>query len=183
MIAYIDGGARGNPGPAAYAVVVEATEGKPLESFSGFLGEATNNEAEYRGLLAALEYAHEQRVRDLKVVSDSELLVRQIRRAYKVKSQALKPLYDRAVEMIARLESFSIVHVPRERNREADRLVNETLDAAVAGKEMRPAANRTATPREIIRARARYAQGALRFRDPLPLGEGEEVEVDIHRKS
>jgi ribonuclease HI len=129
MVAHIDGGARGNPGPAAYGVVLASAEGKPEQTLSGFLGEATNNEAEYQGLLAALEYAVAHGVRRLKLFSDSELLVRQIRGEYKVKSVGLKPLHERARELIARLESFRISHVPREQNREADRLVNETLDA------------------------------------------------------
>ena len=129
LVAHIDGGARGNPGPAAYGVIVATPDGKPLAKLSEFLGEATNNEAEYAGLLAALEYAAHHRARSLKVISDSELLVRQIRGEYKVKSGGLKPLFQQARGLIARLESFSIAHVPREQNREADRLVNKTLDA------------------------------------------------------
>jgi len=129
MVAHIDGGARGNPGPAAYGVVLATAAGKTEKTLSGFLGEATNNEAEYRGLLAALDYAVEHGIRKLRLFSDSELLVRQMRGEYKVKSDGLKPLHQRARELIARLESFRISHVPREQNREADRLVNETLDA------------------------------------------------------
>ena len=128
-VAHIDGGARGNPGPAAYGVVMSTASGKLEKTLSGFLGKATNNEAEYRGLLAVLEYAVEHGIRKLKLFSDSELLVRQIRGEYKVKSDGLKPLHERAGELIARLESFRISHVPREQNRDADRLVNETLDA------------------------------------------------------
>jgi ribonuclease HI len=100
-----------------------------VEEISKYLGETTNNEAEYAGLLAALEYAVQNGASNLKVISDSELLVRQIRGEYKVKSAGLKPMYQQAKVLIAHLESFSIAHVRREQNREADRLVNQTLDA------------------------------------------------------
>jgi GxxExxY protein len=129
-VMHIDGGARGNPGPAACAVVVAAADGAPLHSFSRYLGETTNNVAEYRALLAALEYALEHRYLRLKVVSDSELLVRQMQGRYKVKSADLKPLREQARGLIDRLGAFSIEHVRREANREADRLVNQALDTA-----------------------------------------------------
>ena len=129
LVAHIDGGARGNPGPAAFAVIVKTPEGKVVKQISEFLGATTNNVAEYAGLLAALEYAVGHGAKSLKVISDSELLVRQIRGEYKVKSDGLKPLFRQAKGLIAHLESFSIAHVRREQNREADRLVNQTLDA------------------------------------------------------
>jgi ribonuclease HI len=128
IIAFTDGGARGNPGPAAYGVVFQSSDGKVVAERSKYLGETTNNEAEYRGLLAALEYALAHHVQSLKVFSDSELMVRQILKQYKVKSGGLKPLYDCAVEMIARIPSFCIAHIRREQNREADRLVNRAID-------------------------------------------------------
>jgi probable phosphoglycerate mutase len=130
IVAYTDGGARGNPGPAAYGVVIQSADGRVLDELRKYLGETTNNEAEYQGLLAALEYALAHDVRSLSVFSDSELLVRQILKQYKVKSGGLRPLYERAQEMIRRLDSFTIAHVRREHNQEADRLVNETLDRA-----------------------------------------------------
>src|SRR5439155_4882447 len=130
IIAHIDGGSRGNPGPAAYAVVLEAADGARLGSFSKFLGRATNNFAEYQGLLAALEYALAHDYRRLRVESDSELLVRQVQGRYKVKSPDLRPLWEQARRMIDRFEAFSIRHVPREQNTDADRLVNKVLDAA-----------------------------------------------------
>lgn len=130
IIAHIDGASRGNPGLAAYGVVIKTADGKTLEGFRRFLGRATNNTAEYQALVAVLEYALKHNRRRLNVVSDSELLVRQIQGSYKVKSPGLKLLHDRARQMIARLESFSIRHVPREHNREADRLANEALDSA-----------------------------------------------------
>lgn len=128
LVAYTDGGARGNPGPAAYGVVIQSPDGKVVDELAEYLGDATNNEAEYQGLLAALEYALAHRAQSLKVFSDSELMVRQILKQYKVKSGGLRPLYDQAQEMAAQIPSFRIAHVRREQNREADRLVNRAID-------------------------------------------------------
>ncbi len=130
IVAHVDGGSRGNPGPAAYGVVIEGAGGAPVAKLSKFLGRATNNVAEYQGLLAALEYALEYHHPRLRVLTDSELMARQLEGRYKVKSRDLKPLFERARGMILRLEHFSIRHVPREKNAEADRLVNQALDAA-----------------------------------------------------
>ena len=127
-VAYIDGGARGNPGPAAYGVVIRTPEGKTLAELGQYLGIQTNNYAEYSGLLAALEYAQKQNLTGLKVFSDSELLVKQIKGQYKVKHPVLQTLYARANEITRRLQHFSIQHVLRSYNRDADRLVNEVLD-------------------------------------------------------
>lgn len=180
VVMHIDGASRGNPGPAAYAVVVQAVEGTPLATFSKHLGRATNNVAEYEGLLAALGYALRHHHLRLKVISDSELLVRQVQGTYKVKSADLKPLHGRARQMIERLETFSIEHVRREQNREADRLVNEALDAAEARKA--PAESRPA-PVPILRATATYQHGILKLHAALPLAEGEDVELEIRRKN
>jgi GxxExxY protein len=128
LVLRIDGGARGNPGPAACAVVVESPEGERLDAFSRTLGRATNNVAEYHALLAALEDAVERGAKSVKVFSDSELLVRQVQGAYKVRHPDLKPLHARAKDLIARFDRFNIQHVPREQNREADRLLNQALD-------------------------------------------------------
>jgi ribonuclease HI len=130
VIARIDGASRGNPGPASYGVVFESGEGARIGTLCKSIGHTTNNVAEYHGLLAALEYALEHNFRRMKVLSDSELMARQIQGAYKVKSPDLKPLYERARSAIARLESFSIEHVRREHNREADKLANKALDGA-----------------------------------------------------
>ena len=130
VVAHIDGASRGNPGPAAYGVVIESEDGTPLATCSKTLGHTTNNVAEYHGLLAALEYAVERKIRRLKVLTDSELLARQIQGVYKVRSPDLKPLHDRARSAIAQLESFTIQHVRREQNSEADRLANLALDDA-----------------------------------------------------
>jgi probable phosphoglycerate mutase len=180
--ARIDGGSRGNPGPAAYGVVVQTADGKPLQELSKCIGEATNNEAEYRGLLAALEYALSSGITRLKVVSDSELLVRQMQGRYKVKNKGLKVLFQQAQGMIARLDSFKIQHVLREQNREADRLVNEALDAAGGIRSATASVGSETTARRPIRVTATYHGGLLKLQGPLSLVEGEEVQVQIHRK-
>jgi ribonuclease HI len=128
-VAHIDGASRGNPGPASCAVVIEAG-GHRVTAFAQYLGRATNNFAEYQALLSALTYGLEHQQRRMQVESDSELLVRQIQGIYKIKSPDLKPLAERARELIGRYESFSIKHVRREQNREADRLANQSLDDA-----------------------------------------------------
>ncbi len=129
-IAYIDGGSRGNPGVAGYGVAIQAEDGEPLASLSEGLGTRTNNFAEYSALVAALEYGQAHGYEGMRIFADSELLVRQINGLYKVKSVDLKPLYDHAQGLISRLRSFSIQHVPREQNREADRLANLAMDGA-----------------------------------------------------
>ena len=126
--ANIDGGARGNPGPAAYGVIIRNGQGEVLAELGEYLGIQTNNVAEYSGLLAALDWASREKMSSLKVLSDSELLVRQMRGQYKVKNPALKELFDRAQAMVRRLEHFAIEHVRREANRDADRMVNQVLD-------------------------------------------------------
>jgi ribonuclease HI len=129
IIANIDGGARGNPGPAAYGVVIRNAQGEVLQEWGEYLGLQTNNVAEYSGLLAALDYAVEKKYPSLKVLSDSELLVRQMHGQYKVKNSALRELFGRAQALVRRLQQFSVEHVPRDRNKEADRLVNQVLDS------------------------------------------------------
>jgi ribonuclease HI len=128
LIAYSDGGARGNPGPSGYGVVIQDQSGKKIAALSEYLGHQTNNFAEYQGLIAALEYAVKHGHKALKVISDSELLVRQIKGIYKVKNAALKDLHARAKELIAQLDWFSIGHVLRGHNQEADELANAAMD-------------------------------------------------------
>jgi ribonuclease HI len=128
LVAFIDGGARGNPGPAGYGVVVQDESRKKVAALSEYLGHQTNNFAEYQGLIAALEYAVANGHKALKVISDSELLVRQIKGIYKVNNLALRDLHGRAKELIARLAWFSIGHVLRGHNEEADRLANAAMD-------------------------------------------------------
>ena len=128
LIAYTDGGARGNPGPAGYGVVIKDESGREVAALSQYLGHQTNNFAEYQGLIAALEYAVKHGPKALKLVSDSELLVNQIKGYYKVKSPTLADLHARAKELIAQLDWFSIGHAVREHNQEADRLANAAMD-------------------------------------------------------
>jgi ribonuclease HI len=131
--ANIDGGARGNPGPAAYGVVVRDARGEIIAELSDYLGIQTNNYAEYSGLLAALDFAVREKHSSLKVLSDSELLVRQMQGRYKVKSPGLIDLYDRARSLVRKLDHFSIDHVLRHYNKEADALVNQVLDSRGRG--------------------------------------------------
>jgi ribonuclease HI len=131
--ANIDGGARGNPGPAAYGVVVRNARGEIIAELAEYLGHQTNNFAEYSGLLAALDYAVREHHLSLKVLSDSELLVKQMKGQYRVKNPGLLELYERARALVRKLESFSIEHVLREYNREADALVNKVLDNRTKG--------------------------------------------------
>jgi len=125
-----DGGARGNPGPAAYGYVLEAEDGTVLDARGDTIGVATNNVAEYRALLAGLESALERQVDELEVVSDSELLVNQMQGKYKVKSSNLRELVDEAQALARQFASIRYTAVRREHNELADRLVNEALDSA-----------------------------------------------------
>lgn len=128
LIAHIDGGARGNPGPAGYGVAVADSSGKSIAELSEYIGHKSNNVAEYSGLLGALSYCVKHNEPALKVISDSELMVKQLNGVYKVKSPDLKLLYDRAQTMIRQLEWFRAEHVLRAKNKDADRLANEAMD-------------------------------------------------------
>jgi ribonuclease HI len=128
VVAYIDGGARGNPGPAGYGVRVETPDGTLVEELHGALGIATNNVAEYNGLLAALQWAVDHDERQLQVRADSELLVKQMRGEYKVKHPGLQPLAARARLLCMQLDRVVFEHVRREQNAEADRLSNLAMD-------------------------------------------------------
>jgi probable phosphoglycerate mutase len=127
-----DGGARGNPGPAAYGYVLETEDGTVLAAHGEAIGTATNNVAEYRALVAGLEKALELQVDEVEVVSDSELVVKQMRGEYKVKNEALRDLSLQATRLARQLRSVSYTAVRREHNELADRLVNEALDASEA---------------------------------------------------
>ncbi|MBN2317376.1 MAG: phosphoribosylglycinamide formyltransferase [Sedimentisphaerales bacterium] len=128
IIAHIDGGSRGNPGPAAAGFVLTDRDGTPLLAKAFFLGRTTNNVAEYTSVIKALEGAGPLGAKRLSVFSDSELLVKQINGEYKVKSEQIRPLYQEAVHLLDQFKSWSVRHVPREKNKEADRLVNQALD-------------------------------------------------------
>jgi ribonuclease HI len=126
--AHCDGGARGNPGPAGYGALIQDDHGAVLAELSEFLGMRTNNYAEYSGLLGCLQYALDHHHPRLRVVSDSELMVKQIQGKYKVNSPDLKPLWQEARNRIAKLEAFEISHALRHKNKDADRLANEAMD-------------------------------------------------------
>jgi ribonuclease HI len=194
-VANIDGAARGNPGPASYAVVMRDPAGKIVLELAKRLGRETNNVAEYYGLIAALDFAINHGITALRIRSDSELLVRQMLGRYKVKSPDLKPLHERATRTSRQLSYFAIEHVRREMNREADALANVALDSgnvhpsthdssravspAVAGAEDRVAQiARDAAPVKL-KMRARFVRGVLVPLGPLNLPEGTEVSLDI----
>ena len=128
IVAHCDGGARGNPGPAGFGALIQDADGVVLAELSQFLGIQTNNFAEYSGLLAALDFALQNGHRRLRVISDSELMVKQIQGKYKVKSPILRPLFDLARKKIAQLEAFEITHALRHKNKDADRLANQAMD-------------------------------------------------------
>ena len=128
---FTDGGARGNPGPAAYGFVLESEDGTVLAAEGEAIGTATNNVAEYSGLIAGLQKAVELHVPEVEVVSDSELMVKQMRGEYRVKNEALRELYDEATALARRVGNVEYRHVRRAHNELADKLVNDALDAAV----------------------------------------------------
>jgi ribonuclease HI len=202
--ANIDGGSRGNPGPAAYGVVIRDAKGDVVARLKKYIGRMTNNVAEYYGLIAALDYVQSQGVKALRIESDSELLVKQMRGQYKVRSPELQPLYERARKMAAALESFRIDHVYREQNRDADALANEAMDEVEGGappKSLKSAKSPVATtagsataaagaaatqpksdqPRspvgEVRKIRARFRSGVLYLLEDVDLPDGVEVDV------
>jgi len=127
---HVDGGARGNPGPAAAAAVAATPDGQPLGESSAYIGEATNNVAEYRAVLLGLELARELGAHAVEVVNDSELVARQIGGEYKVKNPGLKPLFEETMRALRTFDRWAVRNVRREHNERADELVNEELDRA-----------------------------------------------------
>lgn len=186
LIAYVDGASRGNPGPASYGVVIQNRDGETTEKLSKFLGTATNNVAEWNGLVAALEYAASKHVHRLKVYCDSELVARQMQGRYRVQSPDLKPLFETARKLAGAIGEFSIQHVPRERNREADLLANQALDAAARGRfsQQQPGSPTQAIPEDRAQVFSAIAEaGKLRPLPPLPdLQEGAEYEVRLRKR-
>jgi len=176
--ANVDGGSRGNPGPAAYGVVVRDPRGEIVARLKKYIGKNTNNVAEYFGLIAALDYAQNHGVRALRVESDSELMVKQMRGQYKVKSEELKPLFERAKKMSQTFESFRINHVYREQNKEADALVNQALDETSGSGSAPSVKVEKPTGKDgTMRLIARYKDGVLQPYEALDLPEGTEVEL------
>jgi ribonuclease HI len=174
--ANIDGGSRGNPGPAAYGVVIRDGQGEIVAGLKKYIGQNTNNVAEYFGLIAALDYAQTHGIRALRVESDSELLVKQMRGQYKVKSGDLKPLFERAKKMSQTLEFFRIEHVLRIENRDADALVNQALDETSRSGSS-PAVDKPPVRENTMRLIARCQDGLLHPEEPLNLPDGTEVEI------
>jgi len=175
--ANIDGGSRGNPGPAAYGVVVRDPRGEIVARLKKYIGSNTNNVAEYFGLIAALDYAQNHGIRALRIDCDSELLVKQMRGQYKVKSGDLRPLFERAKKMLQGFESFRINHVYRDQNKEADALVNQALDETAGQNNATTAASKLSQKGGTMRLLARYQDGVLQPYDTLDLPEGAEVEL------
>jgi len=199
--ANIDGGSRGNPGPAAYGVIIRDGRGEIVAKLKKYIGRMTNNVAEYYGLIAAMDYAQSHGIRALRIESDSELLVKQMRGQYKVKSEDLRPLFERAQKMSKAFDSFRIEHVYREQNREADALANEALDETEGGKPKLPAPPKSESgaksetsaksqpsskteplgskpePRKV---QARFRGGVLYLLEDVELPDGMVVDVSIH---
>lgn len=185
LIAHSDGGARGNPGPAGYGVVIKDESGNKVAALSEYLGHQTNNFAEYQGLIAALEYTLENGPKALKVISDSELLVRQIKGIYKVKNLTLKDLHARAQELIARLDWFSIGHALREHNQEADTLANAAMDKGMGRVTRTPSSAGSGSTPLAIQGGEREFEGIVRDgKIELTTGafpEGTRVQVRVKR--
>ena len=131
VVVHVDGGARGNPGPAAVAAVASTPAGEPLAERNAYIGETTNNVAEYRALLLGLELARELGAAEVEVINDSELVARQIGGEYKVKHAGLRPLFAEAMAELRDFESWAVRPVRREQNARADELVNEALDGTL----------------------------------------------------
>jgi ribonuclease HI len=194
--ANIDGASRGNPGPASYAVILRDPSGKVILEFAKKLGRDTNNVAEYYALLAALDCATSRGIASLRIRSDSELLVRQMQGRYKVKSEDLKPLHERASKLVRQLSYCVFEHVPREMNRDADALANRALDESApvrnqahsSGDSHSAGASTGASPPSqqksaTRRIRARFINGAFVPSEPISLPEGTEVSLELRHPS
>ena len=141
--AHCDGGSRGNPGPSGYGAVIEDSLSRVVARLSGFLGHQTNNFAEYKGLLAVLAWALEHNVQRLRVVSDSELMVKQMKGQYKVSSPVLRPLWEEARRLAKSFDRFEMCHTLRGGNREADQLANQAMDE---GMRKKPSGSKVSEP-------------------------------------
>lgn len=150
ITAYCDGGSRGNPGPSGYGVYLEDEHGQKVDELYEFLGVKTNNFAEYSGLLASLEFALSEGYSRLRVVSDSELMVKQMQGKYRVNSPDLRPLYDEAKQRVAQLAGFRIEHVLRGKNKQADRLANLAMDEGTRKTVIRPRAAESTSTRATL---------------------------------
>jgi ribonuclease HI len=197
-IANIDGASRGNPGPASYAVILKDPSGKVIFQLGKKIGRQTNNVAEYYALLAALDYAVLHGIKALRIRSDSDLLVQQMRGRYRVKSADLKPLHERAVKLVRQLDYFAIEHIPREMNREADGLANQALDGGATRYEgahahsssltrvplepQEPAGSERHSPSKARTIRARFVNGMLVPSEPLDFPDGSDVILTVRKR-
>ena len=127
---HVDGGARGNPGPAGIGAVLAGPDGETVDTIASYIGEATNNVAEYQAMISGLELAIDRGITRLAIFSDSELIVRQPEGAYRVKNEGLRPSYQQAKSLLASLDEYELNSIPREANAHADELVNQALDEA-----------------------------------------------------
>lgn len=177
--AHCDGGSRGNPGPAGYGAVIESPSGQIVARLSEFLGIQTNNYAEYQGLLAVLRWASENKVAHLRVVSDSELMVNQMKGRYKVASPVLRPLFEEARKLTRQISGFEMSHTLRGGNKEADQLANDAMDRGM-GKKPAPAGVRPSnTPKPQERLEGYVKNGVVHLLEgELPEG----TFVIVHRK-
>ncbi len=139
IIAYTDGGSRGNPGPAAAAFSLSNNDGKTLLAKAFFLQQTTNNVAEYTAVIKALQHLKQFNPNQITIFCDSELLVKQLNGQYKVKSEQLRPLFRQAVHLLKQFKSSKIIHIPREKNKQADKLVNQALNLQQDIEIVRPA--------------------------------------------
>ena len=157
--AHCDGGSRGNPGPSGYGAVIQDPHGHVVARLSEYLGKQTNNYAEYSGLLAVLAWALEHNAKRLRVVSDSELMVKQMKGLYKVASPGLRPLWEEAKRRARQLERFEMRHTLRGGNQEADRLANEAMDKGMRKTSTQTAGSESARPAQP--ALEGYVQGGV----------------------
>ena len=183
ITAYCDGGSRGNPGPAGYGVYIETQDGQRVAELSEYLGKTTNNVAEYSGLLAAIDFAVKNGHRRLRVISDSELMVKQIQGRYKVNSPDLRPLYEEAKRRIAQLDAFRIEHVLRGKNQKADRLANLAMDRGMgrspAPDGIQPARPSRPEPPKVLKG---YTKGGVVHLIEGELPDGVFVKVMVDRQ-
>ena len=176
--AHCDGGARGNPGPAGYGALIQDDAGNVLAELSEFLGMRTNNYAEYSGLLGCLQWALDHGHKNLRVVSDSELMVKQIQGKYKVNSPDLRPLWEEARRRIAKLDGFQISHALRHKNKDADRLANEAMDRGM-GKlpAASPSGSNTGKPASATVLRGFTRDGTIHLLGGASLPDGVFVKI------
>ena len=177
--AHCDGGARGNPGPAGYGALIVDEQGAVLAELSEFLGFRTNNFAEYSGLLGCLQWALDHGHKKLRVVSDSELMVKQIQGKYKVNSPDLKPLWEEARRRIAQLDGFQITHALRHKNKDADRLANEAMDRGMKRTPSAPAPQKPAAKPAATMLRGFTRDGVVHILGGATLPEGVFVKIVV----